>query len=65
MKTIAFPSISTGAYMFPLERATEIAFKETKKALDSDRELTEVIFVCFNEKVQMTYKDIYKKVYGE
>jgi len=65
VKTIAFPSISTGAYMFPLERATEIAFKETKKALDSDRELTEVIFVCFNEKVQMTYKDIYKKVYGE
>ena len=29
-KTIAFPSISTGAYRFPLDRATEIAFAETK-----------------------------------
>jgi O-acetyl-ADP-ribose deacetylase (regulator of RNase III) len=28
-KTIAFPSISTGAYMFPLEKATEIALEES------------------------------------
>jgi O-acetyl-ADP-ribose deacetylase (regulator of RNase III) len=36
VKTIAFPSISTGAYGYPLDRATEIALKETKKFLDTD-----------------------------
>ena len=34
VKTIAFPSISTGAYRFPLERATEIAMEETKIILE-------------------------------
>jgi O-acetyl-ADP-ribose deacetylase len=63
VKTIAFPSISTGAYMFPLERATEIALSETKKNLDSDRELEKVIFVCFNEKVLETYHDVCRKVF--
>jgi O-acetyl-ADP-ribose deacetylase len=65
VNTIAFPSISTGAYMFPLERATEIAIMETKKALESDAELTKVIFVCFGENVLKAYQDIYKKVFKD
>jgi O-acetyl-ADP-ribose deacetylase len=65
VKTIAFPSISTGAYMFPLERATEIALKETKKILQSDETLTKVIFVCFGERVLKTYQEIYKKVFAD
>lgn len=63
VKTIAFPSISTGAYMFPLERATTIALEETKKVLQSDKEFTKVIFVCFGEKVFRIYQEIYKKVF--
>lgn len=31
IKTIAFPSVSTGAYRFPLERAAKIAVSEVKK----------------------------------
>jgi len=62
VKRIAFPSISTGAYMFPLERATEIAFMETKKVLEADREFEKVIFACFNEKVFKTYEEIYRKI---
>jgi O-acetyl-ADP-ribose deacetylase (regulator of RNase III) len=65
IKSVAFPSISTGAYGFPLERATEIAMKETKKFLETDRMLTKVVFVCFGEKALKTYKDIAKKVFGE
>jgi len=38
-KTVAFPSISTGAYGFPLERATEVALSETRKFLESDETL--------------------------
>ena len=65
VKTMAFPSISTGAYGFPLERATEIALKETKKFLATDKTITKVVFVCFGEKVLNTYKDTAKKVFAE
>jgi O-acetyl-ADP-ribose deacetylase (regulator of RNase III) len=64
-KTIAFPSISTGAYMFPLERAAEIALKETKKILQADKDFTKVIFVCFGEKVLRTYQEIYTSVFND
>jgi len=37
--TVAFPSISTGAYRFPLERAVRIALRETKSFLESDQSL--------------------------
>ena len=65
VKTIAFPSISTGAYGFPLERATEIAMGETKKVFEINKTLTKVVFVCFGEKAYNTYQDMYKRVFGE
>ena len=64
VKTIAFPSISTGAYGFPLERATEIALGETKNFLETDKTLTKVCFVCFGEKVLNTYHEVYNRVFG-
>ena len=63
-KTIAFPSISTGAYRFPLDRATEIAMRETKRFLESDDTVKQVIFVCFGEKVLKTYQDVLSRVFG-
>ncbi len=63
-KTVAFPSISTGAYGFPLERATEIALKETKRFLETDKTLEKVAFVCFGEKALKTYQETYKRVFG-
>ena len=65
VKTIAFPSISTGAYMFPLERATMIALEETKKVLQTDKEFIKVVFVCFGEKVFKAYRETYKRVFGD
>jgi len=64
VKSIAFPSISTGAYGFPLERATEIALKETKKFLATDKTVTKVVFVCFGEKVLNTYKAATARIFG-
>ena len=64
VKTMAFPSISTGAYGFPLERATEIALKETKKFLATDKTITKIVFVCFGEKVLNTYREAAKKIFG-
>jgi len=63
-KTIAFPSISTGAYRFPLERATDIAMKETKRFFEKNDDLKEVVFVCFGEAVFKTYQDAFRKVFG-
>ena len=65
VKTIAFPSISTGAYGYPLDRATEIALKETKKFLDADKAISKVVFVCFGPKALNTYKEGAEKVFGE
>lgn len=65
VKTVAFPSISTGAYGFPLERATEIALKETRKFLATDKTLTKVVFVCFGEKVLNAYKDTANRIFSE
>lgn len=61
IKTIAFPSISTGAYRFPVDRACRIAISEVKKFLEEDTTINKVIFVCFGKEV---YK-YYLKTLGE
>ena len=58
IKTIAFPAISTGAYGFPLERATKIAITQTKKFLENNTSIEKVIFVCFDERTYECYKKI-------
>ncbi len=63
VKSIAFPSISTGAYRFPLDRATEIAMTETGKFLETNENPEKVVFVCFGEKVLKTYHDVFEKVF--
>lgn len=49
IKTIAFPSISTGIFGFPIERAVKIAIREVKKFLAENTSVEKVIFVCFSE----------------
>ncbi|MGD9161357.1 MAG: O-acetyl-ADP-ribose deacetylase [Desulfobacteraceae bacterium] len=65
IKSIAFPSISTGVYSFPLKRATNIALGETKALLDSGTELERIIFVCFGERIFNTYTTVYSKLFEE
>jgi O-acetyl-ADP-ribose deacetylase (regulator of RNase III) len=47
IRTVAFPSISTGAYGFPMERAARIAVSEVRRFLETDPQVTEVRLVCF------------------
>ncbi len=47
IRTIAFPSISTGAYGFPMERAARIAIRETKAFLERNTAVEKVRLVCF------------------
>ncbi len=48
LKTIAFPSISTGAYGYPIEEASLIAIKTVKDFLEKEDKLAKVIFVLFS-----------------
>ena len=62
IKTIAFPSISTGVYRFPLDRATKIALKETRQFLQDNKTVEKVIFVCFGKKALTTYENTFKRM---
>lgn len=60
IKTMAFPSISTGAYGFPVERAARIALKVVSDYLKNS-DIKEVRFILFSDRDY----DIYSKVYNE
>jgi O-acetyl-ADP-ribose deacetylase (regulator of RNase III) len=60
--TLAFPSISTGAYRFPLERAINIALGETKSFLQADQPIKKVFFVCFGSEVYESYQKAFRQL---
>ena len=62
--SIAFPSISTGAYGFPLERATRIAVAETVGHLDAHDLPDRVVFVCFGAEALACYRDVVAELAG-
>lgn len=49
LRSIAFPSISTGVYGYPIEAASEIAVATVKASLAELSAIQEVIFCCFSE----------------
>lgn len=61
IKTIAFPAISTGAYGFPIVRASKIAVTEVNKFLHSHNLPEQVIFVCFGKSAYDSYLDVMKE----
>jgi O-acetyl-ADP-ribose deacetylase (regulator of RNase III) len=57
IRTIAFPSISTGAYGFPVDQAARIAINEVDRFLAQGAPLDRVVFVCFNQETYRAYQD--------
>lgn len=55
IKTISFPSISTGAYRYPVKEASQIALKSVMDFLNENNEIEEVIFVLFDDKTYNVY----------
>jgi O-acetyl-ADP-ribose deacetylase len=49
LKTISFPSISTGAFSYPKHEAAEISSTAIKEFLDSNKQIDCVRLVFFNE----------------
>ncbi len=64
LKTIAFPSISTGAYGYPIEKACKIALKTVKEFLEKEDKLDEVVFVLFTQSDLETYEKAAKEIFN-
>lgn len=56
LKTVAFPSISTGAYGFPIDRAAAIALREMAAFLAGAKSVKEVFAVCFSAPDMAVYR---------
>lgn len=57
LKSIAFPSISTGAYKYPIAEAVKVAFKAVMDFLDKDEQIEKVVFVLYSVENYSIYKD--------
>ena len=62
LKSIAFPSISTGAYGYPLTEAAPIALKTVADFLKAHPEIELVRFVLFDGKTLAAYEEALKKL---
>ena len=59
IRTVAFPSISTGVYHFPLEEAAEIAVKTAADFVQSNPDrLDEVKWVLFDDRTFRAYQSV-------
>ena len=57
IKTIAFPSISTGVYGYPVTQAAVIALSAVKEFLEAHDGLDEVSFVLFDDATYGAYEN--------
>ncbi len=64
IKSISFPSISTGAYRFPIYDAARIALSSVREFL-KEHDFEEVRFVLFSERDLKAYEEAWQKVSGE
>lgn len=60
LKSVAFPSISTGAYGYPLDEAATIALKIVADFLKAHPEIELVRFVLFDSKTLAAYEEALK-----
>ena len=56
IKRIAFPSISTGIYGFPLEKAAPIAVHTIRTLCKNHPQIEEVRMVCFDQRTKTYYE---------
>jgi O-acetyl-ADP-ribose deacetylase (regulator of RNase III) len=62
IKTIAFPSISTGAYSYPLEDACNIVLDEILSFINNSPDIfDEIAMVCLDEKTYNMFQFLYKE----
>jgi O-acetyl-ADP-ribose deacetylase len=57
LTSVAFPSISTGAYGYPIEKASRVALGAVRRYVEKEGGPAEVVFVLFSEGDLKTYLD--------
>ena len=60
IQTIAFPSISTGVYDYPIQQASQIAVKEVRDFLVKNTLINQVSIVCFSSDDFYVYQSLLK-----
>lgn len=61
VKTIAFPSISTGVYGYPLELGSKVALTEITEFLKRNNEIEKVVIVCFANRPLKIYQQSFEE----
>ncbi len=61
IKSVSFPSISTGVYRFPIDKASRIALNTVKEFLQKHN-FAEVRFMLFSERDLKVYEDALKEI---
>jgi O-acetyl-ADP-ribose deacetylase (regulator of RNase III) len=64
LESVAFPSISTGIYGFPLERATRIAHSTTRDWLATNAHPRRVVFCVFSQGDLAIHEAVAAEVFG-
>jgi O-acetyl-ADP-ribose deacetylase (regulator of RNase III) len=64
LRTVAFPSISTGAYSYPMELAARIAVTEIKKFLEQNSTIDKVVLVCFGRQAYEIHRAAVEEIIG-
>jgi len=62
LKTISFPSVSTGAYGYPIDSAAEIALRAVIRFLEREPSLEEVVFVLFDHRTGEVYVEVLERL---
>lgn len=64
LRSVAFPSISTGAYNYPIEKAARIALVTVAETLRGQRVLEEVVFTLFSGAALNTYIETARELFS-
>lgn len=62
IRSISFPSISTGAYRFPVDRAARNALQTVRDYINSGAEFAEIRFVLFSENVLKAFQKAWSEL---
>ena len=61
MRSIAFPSISTGVYGYPIELAARVAVETVCDVVRKSSKIEEIIFCCFSPSDLDVYESLLPK----